>query len=290
MADDVRSMSDQLARDPASFVFLELGETLRARGQLDAAAKVVTSGLARHPDSADARDLYARILADSGDMGGAEREWAAALQIDGRHLGAHKGLGFLSYRRGDVDGALDHLELALSADPSDTAVIQALKTVRAASRASSDAAPAVASAPPAARGSIPVSSPAPPPPGSGRITQSVFQGLEGAERGLLLVDQQGRVLGGAIQAVGGGNVSEEVAAHLAGVTQEAERATRMLLLGEWMWIVAEGPGGIMFLSQPTRETSLLLVRDRSVPAGRLAVLAEKAAQVAARWIREAQTL
>jgi predicted regulator of Ras-like GTPase activity (Roadblock/LC7/MglB family) len=289
-------MSDQLARDPASLVFIELGETLRARGQLDAASKVVTAGLARHPGSADARDLYARILADSGDMDGAEREWGAALQIDARHLGAHKGLGFLSYRRGDTDGALDHLELALSADPSDATVIQALRTVRGSSDlplvANGEAnspAPEVARATPVPRGSIPASAPAP-PPGSGRITQSVFQGLEGAERGLLLVDQQGRVLGGAIQSAGGGNVSEAVAAHLAGVTQEAERAARMLSLGDWSWIVAEGPDGNMFLSQPTRETTLLLVRDRSVPAGRLAVLAERAAEIAARWMREAQTL
>lgn len=288
-------MSDQLARDPASLVFLELAEALRARGQLDAAAKVVQSGLARHPGSVAAIDLNARILADGGDMDGAQRAWKAALEIDPRHLGAHKGLGFLCFRRGDVEGALDHLEMALSADPTDAAVIQALKNVRGTSDLplvdTDEPEPAVAApGPPPARGSIPASAPAAPPERAGRTTQAVFAGLEGAERGLLLIDAHGRVLGGAIQAVGGGDVSESVAAHLTGVSQEAERTSRMLAIGSWSWIVAEGPGGSMFLSQPTRETALMLVRDRSVPAGRLAVLAEKAAEVAARWIKEAQTL
>ena len=173
-------------------------------------------------------------------------------------------------------------------DPTDAAVVQALKTVRGAS----DVPPAAADAPvPAsARGSVPSSPPPAPPSSAGRTTQAVFQGLEGADSGLLLVDAHGRVLGGAILAVGGGDVSEAVAAHLAGVTQEAARAARMLDLGGWSWIVAEGPGGSMFLSPPTPETALMLVRDRSVPAGRLAVLAEKAAAVAARWIEEAQHL
>lgn len=288
-------MSDQLARDPASLVFLELAETLRARGQLDAAAKVVMSGLARHPGSVAALDLNARILADGDDMDGAERAWKAALEIDPRHLGAHKGLGFLCYRRRDVEGALDHLEMALSVDPSDAAVVQALRNVRGTSdlplvETGEPEPPAPAASSPPARGSIPASAPVTPPRGAGRASQAVFEGLEGAERGLLLIDSHGRVLGGAIQAVGGGDVSEPVAAHLTSVSQEAERTARMLAIGSWSWIVAEGPGGSMFLSQPTRDTALMLVRDRSVPAGRLAVLAEKAAEVAARWIKEAQTL
>ena len=87
MADDIRAMSAELAGDPASMVFLRLGEALRARGQAEAATKVVLAGLERHADSAEAHDLYARILADGGDLDGAEREWNAVLGMDPRHLG-----------------------------------------------------------------------------------------------------------------------------------------------------------------------------------------------------------
>ncbi|HUL50050.1 MAG TPA: hypothetical protein VLT79_08560, partial [Gemmatimonadales bacterium] len=67
MADDVKSLSAQLAQDPGSLVFLRLGELLRHKGQLDAAHRVALSGLERHPHLADAHDLYARILADKRD-------------------------------------------------------------------------------------------------------------------------------------------------------------------------------------------------------------------------------
>src|SRR5437773_11028059 len=114
MSDDIRAMTSELARDPGSLVFLRLAETLRDRGQVDAARKVVRAGLERNPDSTDGHDLYARVLVDAGDLDGAEGEWNLVLGADPRHLGAHKGLGFLCYHRGDVDAALDHLELALS--------------------------------------------------------------------------------------------------------------------------------------------------------------------------------
>ena len=39
MSDDIRALTAQLAADPASLVFLPLGEALRRRGQLDSAQK-----------------------------------------------------------------------------------------------------------------------------------------------------------------------------------------------------------------------------------------------------------
>jgi len=268
MTDDVRALSAELARDPASLVFVALGEALRVRGQLDAAAKVALAGLEHHPNLADGHDLYARIVADAGDVERAADEWSIALALDPRHAGAHKGLGFANFQRGDLDAALDHLELALAADPVDQHIVKALQTVRQAAQqaAASDA----AAPPPADR------------PG-------VFAGLEGADHGLLLVDPQGRVLAGGLRAQGGKDVAEEVAAYLAGVSQEAERSARLLELGEWRWIMAEGQRGHLHLSAPSASALLLLARDKSVPSGRLAILAARAAEVARRWL-ETQTL
>lgn len=259
MPDDIRAMTAELARDPGSLVFIPLAEALRARGQLDAARKVLRAGLERYPDSTEAHDLQARVLVELQDFEGAESEWTAVLAVDNRHLGAHKGLGFLRYRKGDIDGALDHLELALSADPTDQSTVQALRNVRAASQglAAAEQAPAIA-----------------------------FSGAEGQELGLLLVDPRGLVLGGSVKNPAGTDVGEAVAALLAGVSQEAERTTRMLGLGEWTSIVAEAADGNMFVTQPSKEAVLLLVRDRTVPPGRLAVMAEKATEHARIWLAE----
>jgi tetratricopeptide (TPR) repeat protein len=260
MASDIQAMSAELARNPSSLVFLELGETLRRRAQLDAATRVVEAGLEQHPELIDGHDLYARTLVDAGDYAAGERVWSGVLERDPRHLGALKGLGFLYYRGGSLEQALEVLETALGVDPADQGVVRAMQTVRRAVDEAEAAAESVAGDP-------------------------VFAGLEGAQQGLLLVDERGRVLGGGL---GGraGDVSEAVAAYLAGAAQEADRTARMLGLGGWEWIVAEGPEGNVYVTPPTEGTLLLIARDRSVPAGRLALLADKAGEIARAWLAE----
>lgn len=256
-------MTAELARDPSSLVFLELGEALRRVGQLEAASRVVVNGMEQHPELTEGRDLYARVLVDAGEYARAAQVWGTVLELDTRHLGAHKGLGFLSFRSGDLDSALEHLELALAADPTDQSVIRALRTVRDATQELQ-------------------AETVPPSPGE----DPLFAGLEGAEQGLLLVDDRGRVLGGRLRDRAGREVSEAVAAYLAGTAQEADRTARMLGLGEWRWIVAEGPEGNVYVTPPTPETLLLILRDHSVPSGRLAMLAERAGAVARAWLEE----
>ncbi len=266
MADDFRKLWDTVVRDPGHLAFVPLGEHLRRRGELESAARVAVAGLERNPDLADGYDLYARILTDMGDLEAAEEEWLAALAHDPRHPGANKGIGFLRFQAGDLDQALERLEMALSADPTDQSVVKALQTVR-------DAAERAAMLVPAA-GRHEATSP----------QDAVFAGLEGADQGLLLVDIRGRVLGGRLMTSGGDDVSETVAAYLAGATQEAERTTRMLALGEWLWMVGEGPSGNVYVTPPTDETLLFITRDRSVPSGRLSMLAELAGTAARQWL------
>jgi tetratricopeptide (TPR) repeat protein len=265
MVDDLHALRAELARDPESLVFLRLGEMLRVAGEPDAAARVTLDGLHRHPHLADAHDLYARILADVGDLERAGDEWSTALSLAPRHGGAHKGLGFLAFRQRDFEAALEHLELALASDPSDPTVVQALHTVRQAFEDRMAAPPASASI------------------GAAR---QAFGGLEGAEDGLLLVDPQGLVMAGRI-AVGGVDQGEIVAAYLAGASQEAARTARLIGLGDWTAILAEGPAGHVHIAPPTPAALLLVRRDRSVPPGRLQIVAERAADAARSWLEEA---
>jgi predicted regulator of Ras-like GTPase activity (Roadblock/LC7/MglB family) len=262
MTDDIRALTAELARDPNSLAFLRLGEALRLRGQLDAAATVVRAGLERHPDRADAYDLYARILADAGGVDDAREAWERAFALDPRHVGTLKGLAFVAFRDGDLYGALDRLESALGVDPTDDGVVQALQTVReeAERRLGEERV---------------------------RAGTDIFAGFEGAEHGLLLADRQGLVLGGALRSAAGRDVADQVAAHVAGAAQEAERAARLLDLGAWSAIVVEGTAGQLHLSAPAPEALLLVKRDRAVPAGRVALLARRAAAAARGWI-EAQ--
>jgi tetratricopeptide (TPR) repeat protein len=279
--EDIRVLTGQLAADPSSLVFLPLGEALRRRGQLEAAEKIAIAGLTRYPDLADAHDLLARVLGDQGDLERAFDEWDIALRLDGRHAGAHKGIGFLYYVAGDLPKALEHLESALTADPGDEGLAAAVARVREAL-----ASPGTAQLP----SSPAVDGPADTAPGPSSLAEvgpTVFDGLEGAQDGLLLLDAEGLRLGGGLSAPDGTPVGDSVAAHLAGVFRDAERAARLLSLGPWSSVAAETADANLFLCAPTQESLLLLVRDNSVPIGRLSLQAERASEAARRWLERA---
>ena len=280
MPDDVKSLTAELARDPQSLVFLRLGELLRQKRQFDAATRVALHGLERHPHQADAHDLYARILADRHDYERAFDEWDMTLRIAPQHTGALKGLAFLYFKVGDLAQAEAHLQGAYRIAPDDPSIEQAFAVIRG-------------EAPPSLLAPMPTSEPAdrhvpvaPPPRDSVTALPEarVFAGLEGAQEGLLLLDAAGLVLGGALKTPEGVDVTEVVAAYLAGVSQEASRTAKLLGLGGWRGLSAEGQGGQVHVVQPTPDSMLLVVRDRSVPLGRLGMLAQRAAQASRQWL------
>ena len=130
MSDEIRRLSDELAREPASLVFLPLGEALRRQGQVDFALNVALRGLERHPHNADAHDLLARIAVDRGELERAFDEWDMVLRFAPRHAGARKGMGFVLFRQGKLEEAERYLAEAMEADGSDQSTIAALAHVR----------------------------------------------------------------------------------------------------------------------------------------------------------------
>lgn len=308
MSDDIRGMTAELAADPDSLVFLELGEALRRRGQPDAAFKVARTGLARYPQLARAHDLCARILCDRGERDRAFEAWVKALELDAGLVSAHKGLGFLYYQAGDLAAAEKHLAFAGQADPGDAGTTAALERVRAGRQ---PVQPAAASAPAAsARGAPAASAPAAPGPDSepgpeplaataglpfsfeetsaSPVQDAVFAGLDGGTDGLLLVDSAGLRLGGGLRNPEGADVADSVAALLAGVSKEAARTARLLGLGEWGGLAVECGDGNLFLSAPTESTLLLTVRGLDIPMARVARFAERASLAARDWLERSE--
>ena len=272
MADDIRTLTARVAEEPSSLAFLELGETLRRRGQLEAAFKVARGGLARYPGLADAHDLLARILGDQGDLAGAFDAWAEALRFDPMRLGALKGIAFLYFRAGDVTAALEHLRRAAEVDPDDDSIRQAIDRVR-------QSRPAPAAAPASETTDAPVSA-----PGPESAADSFRASHEG--QGSMLVDGKGLRLHGTLRSPANEEVGDRVAAELAGVSKEAARASKLLGLGNWQAIAVESPEGNLYMLAPTPNTILLTVRDPSVPMARLGMAAERAAREAREWLEQ----
>lgn len=268
MTDDIKTLTARLAQEPSSLAFLELGEALRRRGQLEAAYKVARGGLSRYPTLADAHDLMARILGDQGDLAGAFDAWADALRFDPMRIGALKGIAFLYFRAGDVPAALEHLRRASEIDPDDPTIPQAIERVASG--------PSPAAKPGAARAA---------PDASATPLEAPPQGAHtNGDHGTMLVDGKGLRLHGTLRGPSDEDVGDRVAAELAGVSREAARTSRLLGLGTWEAIAVESPEGNLFLVPPTPETLLLTVRDASLPLARLGLIAERAAREAREWL------
>jgi tetratricopeptide (TPR) repeat protein len=292
VTDDIRGLTARLADEPGSLAFLELAEALRRRGQLDAAHKVARGGLTRYPGLADAHDLMARILSDQGDLAGAFDSWASALQLDPMRTSALKGVAFLYFRAGESAAAMEHLQRALEVDPDDVSIRQAIGRLGPAypEPVAGMAPPTAAPAPPP--GPVtPAATPSAPPPAAAAPPEEPdasgpFDEVDGGERGLLLVDSNGLRLGGRLADGPGDPAGDRVAAQLAGVSREAARATRLLGLGAWHTIALESPDGHVVLTPANAETVLVAAREASLPMGRVALLAERAARSARAWLEE----
>lgn len=297
MSDDVRRMTAELAADPTSLVFLRLGEALRQAARLEPAAKVALQGLTRYPNLPEAHDLYARILVDHQDLEGAFDEWDMTLRLDPTHGGAHKGLAFLFWRAGDLQSAQRHLNAAALDLPGDVQVQAALAKVAAKLAEAEAGPPASAPATPVrvepapelealATAALPIRfevEDAPPAEEEPEPARVVMGDDIHNDDGLLLVDAAGLRLLGTLSRAGEG-LADQVAADLAGVSREATRAARLLNLGEWRSIAVETPGANFFLAPPTAETLLLVMRDSSVPMGRVAIGTARALDAAKKWL------
>jgi predicted regulator of Ras-like GTPase activity (Roadblock/LC7/MglB family) len=314
MADEIRRLSDDLARDPSSLVFMPLADALRRAGQLDVALRVALRGLDRHPYVADAHDVLARIHADRGDLERAADEWEMALRIDPSHAQATLGLGFIDFRRGNLESAERRLSAA-SVVEEHPGVATALAHVRTAlgSRLGSGAVPALApnddpSTPslgvaerhltpapaewiaPSASVVTPAPEPAPlpvreyPAPEPSRAKELFVSALDASDQSALLVDGDGLVLAGAYTDVHGHDVSEVVGAELAGVSSEAERAMRHLGLGAWTSLLVEADDAVVAMTPAPLGSLLVVAASRRTPVGLVRLLLDRALTRARDWL------
>jgi predicted regulator of Ras-like GTPase activity (Roadblock/LC7/MglB family) len=265
---DVRRMSEELARDPGSLVFVPLGETLRRQGLLDLALKVTLRGLERHPYGAEGHDLFARISVDRGEIERAFDEWDMVLHLSPGHLGALKGMGFICFHRERYADAERYLAAAAQGDPEDEQVRRALEHVRAAhaqllaTPESPESAPAVV-----------------------HDSRFLFVSVLSDEaQTALLLDRDGLVLAGAYVGWDGRDVSQEVGAELSGVTDAARRATRHLELGDWTSIVFETEVAVVAMAPARADGLLVLATSRATPLGLVRRLLDRCAQRAIDWM------
>lgn len=252
---DIAVMTLQLARDPASLVFLTLGESLRREGDLETALSVAENGVAWYPEMAGAWDLLARVRSDRGEGDLAFDAWTTVLRFDPEHAGAHKGLAFLAFRSGEWDRSVRHLRRALELLPDDPALQDVLGRVT--------------------REAVTRSAPAPTP------SPLSAPGVSGQA---LLVDLQGRLLDGRLVGASGNPEPQPLGAALAGLSRDAERAARLLGLGPWRRMSLSGSRATLEIRSPTIDSLLILRCADAVRPADAGVEGDRLAATARRWL------
>jgi tetratricopeptide (TPR) repeat protein len=282
MADEIRRLSEELARDPASPVYLQLGEALRRGGQLDLALKVALRGLERHPHDADAHDLLARIAVDRGELERAFDEWDMVRRIAPGHLGAHKGMGYILFKQGKFTEAHTYLSEASELDGEDETVATALAMVRV--RLREQGAEGAESAE-GAEGSDAVQRPQRSQRPQRLEASSLFDEInEGGEHTALLLDATGLVMAGTYFTQDGRDVGQEVGAELSGVSDEARRAMRHLGLGDWSSLTVETDAAVVAMA-PMRDDELVLVAaSKAMPLGLVHRVLDRCVGRASDWL------
>lgn len=265
MSGDIRAMSEQLAADPASLIFLPLAEQLLARGDLAHASRVARKGAERHSHRADVHDLVARIALAQGDEATAERAWQQSLAIAPEFGAAHRGLGFLCYRQGRWAEAEAHLSTARAATPGDPALEAAWEALQVA-RAEEDAE------------RVPRHSAAP------QSTDALFDEVLGdSGQVALLLDRDGLVIAGQYFTADGEDLGALIGAHLSGVGDEASRAMRHFGLGAWTRIALETEAATVVMA-PTNDGVTLVAAPRDVPLGLVRRTLDRCAAAARAWL------
>ncbi len=261
MVDDIRRWSDELARDPSSLVFLQLSEALRKQGQLEVAFKIASRGLERHQRNPDAHDLVARIAVDRKDFERASAEWETVLRIAPDRVSAMKGLGYVRFQQGKFDDAEQYLNRA-AANGGGHAVTNAIETVRRTSGGTAVETVEAADDP-----------------------QSLFaELLIDAEQTALLLDASGYVLAGVYLDGDGNNVSQDVGAHLSGISDEVRRSTRHLDIGDWKSITFETQAAVVAMAPAPGDGLVVVAASRATPLGLLRRLLDRCAARAGAWL------
>ncbi len=298
--DDIHAMSETLAADPGSLVFLPLAEALLARGDLVRASRIAQRGAARHPGQIEAHDLVARLALAQGDEERAEAAWGAVLGLDPSFGNAHRGLGLVRYRQGRLDEAREHLAYAAHLDPQDQTVRSALDAVQGViaqrdgvtvERASgvgagsaalhatdqTDALEAHESAHETAHESADV---------AGASAARLFDPILGeAKQVALLLDDDGLVSAGEYITSDGRDLGSEIGAHLTGVGDEADRAIRHFKLGKWTRLAIETEAATIAMA-PLGSRAVLVAASRDVPLGFVRRTLERCLVVATSWLGE----
>ena len=100
----------------------------------------------------------------------------------------------------------------------------------------------------------------------------------------LLLDDSGYVLGGLYLDGDGVDVGQDVGAQLSGISEEIERSTKHVGLGEWRSLTFETEAAVVAMSPTAQQGLVVVAASRSTPLGLLRRLLERCGERTVKWL------
>jgi tetratricopeptide (TPR) repeat protein len=127
----LEELKRRVEADPASIAFASLAEEYRRAARFEEAVEASRAGLRFHPTYVSARVTLGRILMELELYEQAERELHVVARSSPDNLAARRALGDLYWRQGDLDKALEQLQLACGLAPGDGELAELVRELEA---------------------------------------------------------------------------------------------------------------------------------------------------------------
>ncbi len=116
---EIVKLTERISKDPKSKLFVPLAEEYKKAGDIEMAIHVLSDGLKNNPTYVTARSVLGRLLYESGDLVGAQKEFEEVVKAIPDNLLAQRKLGELYSLQFNHIEALKHYKIALALNPGD---------------------------------------------------------------------------------------------------------------------------------------------------------------------------
>lgn len=116
---EIAKLTERISKDPKSKLFVPLAEEYKKMGDVEMAIYVLSEGLKNNPGYVTARSVLGKLLLETGDLAGSQKEFEEVIKAIPDNLLAQRKLGDLCALQGKPGEALKHYKAVLSLNPRD---------------------------------------------------------------------------------------------------------------------------------------------------------------------------
>ena len=119
LSPEITKLSERLAKDPTSKLFVPLAEEYIKAGMLEEAVAVLMDGLKAHPGFTSAHVTLGKVYLGKGQIKEAKEQFETVIKVSPDNLLAHRKLVKIYQEEGAIQQAIQSTQVILSSNPKD---------------------------------------------------------------------------------------------------------------------------------------------------------------------------